>query len=80
MNAAQKEEIVSKLAGTSGLSDSSVCDEYSISLEDLEELMLDARYERCSECDWWCEISELVDDDSEPCPCESCRGGGRNAD
>jgi len=29
--------------------------------------------ERCSECDTWCEPSELVDEENEPCPCEGCR-------
>lgn len=29
--------------------------------------------ELCSECDTWCEPSELVDEDNEPCSCERCR-------
>lgn len=29
--------------------------------------------ERCSGCDWWYYIHDLVDENSEPTVCESCR-------
>ena len=32
--------------------------------------------ERCPECEWWCKISDLVDDDGEPCPCSNCKPRG----
>ena len=73
MTTEEIDQITQKLSGTSGIYDSGICEEHGISNEELEELMVDAGYERCSECEWWCETSELVDDESEPCPCDSCR-------
>ena len=37
------------------------------------EAAIGEHIERCSHCDTWCEPSELVDEDNEPCPCEECR-------
>ena len=66
-------KIVEKLEGTSGVGENNICEEYDLSMEDLEELMLDNNYGRCPECEWWCECGELVDEDGEPCECTSCR-------
>lgn len=68
---------MSKLANTSGANEAELCDQFGIELEDLEKIMLNANWERCPECDWWCECGELVDEESEPCACEQCRGGKR---
>lgn len=67
-----KQAVISKLAG-SAMGETSLCDECGVSMEDLEEIMTDAGYERCSECEWWCECGELLDDDSNVVACESCR-------
>lgn len=40
----------------------------------IEEKIGDLNLERCCDCDWWCEAGELVDEDGEVVPCESCRG------
>lgn len=72
-----KKKIVERLAGSAGIDESAICDEYGIELEDLEDLMVDSGYERCSECEWWCETGELVGEDCEVQPCDSCRGGSR---
>lgn len=40
---------------------------------DISNLESDLDIERCPECDWWCETGELVDEDCNPCECESCR-------
>jgi len=64
--------IIITLADTCML-DNQLCDEIQTSLEHIEEVMTNAGYERCSECETWCETSELVDEESEPCPCENCR-------
>lgn len=61
------EDVVARLAGTADY----LID--GLDIEDLEEIMAEAGYERCPECECWTEISELVDDESEPCPCGGCR-------
>lgn len=68
-----KDAIIKRLAGTAGDAEGILCDEYKITIEDIEEIMVDAGYERCSECEWWCEVGELVDENSDVQPCESCR-------
>ncbi len=42
---------------------------------DVESLIADENLERCSDCDWWCEAGELVDEDGDECACPSCRTG-----
>lgn len=46
---------------------------YGIELEQIEELMEDANYERCPECGNWVEAGELSGDDSEDRPCYNCQ-------
>ena len=52
----------------------SIADRIKISEIEAEDLMLSANLEQCSECGWWCEWSELLDDTEEPAPCSGCRG------
>ncbi len=60
-------KIVERLQGTSNNNIE------GLSIEEIEEIMLDAGYERCPECDVWVECGELIDDNDEQCSCESCR-------
>lgn len=60
--------VIKKLAGTA---------DYlieGISIDEIEEIMANSNYERCCECEVWCEAGELVDENSDPCPCSNCRG------
>lgn len=66
-------EIVRKLDGTCGEADEFVIEEFGITQEQIEEIMAEENYEKCPECQMWVEAYELVDDDSEECPCDNCR-------
>ena len=46
----------------------------ALEVEDLEDMLLDLGIERCPDCGWWMESSELVDEDSEVVGCDQCRG------
>lgn len=37
------------------------------------EAELDTYIERCSECDWWCEVGELASESGDTQPCDNCR-------
>lgn len=39
---------------------------------EITDMMLDHNYERCPRCRWFVEVSELLDDNSEPKPCDQC--------
>lgn len=62
-----KEQIASRLAGTSDY----LID--GVSISEVEEVMAEAGYERCPDCEIWVEINDLVDEEDEPCACSSCR-------
>lgn len=66
------DKIVEQLAGTSN-SWCAASEDAGIEIEAIEEIMLNANYERCPECDWWVECSELLDDNGELTVCENCR-------
>lgn len=69
----QKQKIADRLSGTSGSYDEKVLEEYGIEeIGDLEEIMGDMGYERCEGCGWWCENSELSEDEEEGL-CDDCR-------
>jgi uncharacterized protein (UPF0212 family) len=53
--------------------DSFVLAEYGLEMEELEEIMANVGYERCPECESWCETGELVDEEGDPCSCSWCR-------
>jgi hypothetical protein len=59
--------IVKRLSGTSNY----LID--GVSISEVEEVMAEAGYERCPDCETWVEINDLVDEDDEPCVCSSCR-------
>ena len=71
-----KERLVGKLEGTSDYVTAELLDEVgapaSASVEDGDEAMVNANFERCCDCDWWCECGELVDEDGEEQPCTGC--------
>lgn len=51
-----------------------LADKYGISIEDVEQIMIDAGYERCESCDYWFEASETLGDNDEPLyTCKQCR-------
>lgn len=60
------EEIVDRLSGTSDYQID------GIDWEDIAEVMLAANYQTCPECGVWCELCELVDEDSNICTCFGC--------
>jgi hypothetical protein len=70
----QKFDIESSIAGTPGLGSTyeRMMEKYDITEEDIEEVMADAGWERCPECDWFVECSELVDAEGEDTACDSC--------
>lgn len=49
--------------------------ETGMEVEDLEELLLNNNVEKCSNCDWFTDSYNLLDDDGEidGC-CDNCRG------
>ena len=63
----QENAIVLRLMNTS-IQDLRICDDYEVDLEDVEEVMVNAGWERCSVCDVWTEVGSLNADDE----CESC--------
>jgi hypothetical protein len=77
MTAEQKIKFANALAGTADSVERAVemigLDPDDFEPDDLEVIAAEQGYERCEECDWWCETGELVDDDGEVVPCESCR-------
>lgn len=68
----QKDEIVERLAGTSGTYDHTTAEEYGIEYEDVEEIMDDAGYFRCEECEWWCEDADRAEEAEESNTCIDC--------
>lgn len=48
--------------------------EYGFTAAEITDMMLDYSYERCPACRWFVEVGELLDDDSEPKPCDQCCG------
>lgn len=57
--------------------ESEIADTYNITVEQIEEIMVDAGCERCETCDYWFEASETIDENNEPTyQCESCRKYG----
>lgn len=44
-----------------------------VSISEVEEVMANAGYERCPECETWVEINDLVDEDDDECVCSGCR-------
>ncbi|MFG1270792.1 hypothetical protein V5F40_22840 [Xanthobacter sp. DSM 14520] len=49
-----------------------ISDALAVSDDQVEDLLLDAGLERCSDCEWWCEVGELIGEDGMPSPCPSC--------
>ena len=47
---------------------------YNLQIEEIEEIMINAGYERCELCDYWFEMSEMLDENDEPIyKCIRCR-------
>ena len=42
-------------------------------VEEVDEQLLAMSLEKCPFCGWWCESSELVDEDDEVVGCGQCR-------
>lgn len=51
-------------------------EEFDLSIDEIEEIMLDANYERCPECEWFVECGELIDANMEERPCYDCQPYG----
>ncbi len=67
-----KERIVEKLVGQDH-TEVSLSIEFKISIEEIEEIMVDAGYERCESCDYWFEASETLGENDEPLyKCQQC--------
>lgn len=68
------EEVVEQLAGT--------C---NTEIEDMDtdeviEIMVDAGYEICPECEWWVEQGELMNEDDVHTSCDNCGNNIQNPD
>lgn len=50
-----------------------IAERLAVDEDQVEDLMLDAGLERCSDCEWWWWVGELIGDDGRPTTCESCR-------
>lgn len=66
----QKAAIVDHLSGTSGVYDAATCEEYSLEMSELEQIMEDGEWLRCEQCGWWVETCETNDNGN----CEECAG------
>lgn len=69
------EQVANDLQGTSDSIEQSLerlklDDKYNA--EDVEA-ELDQFIERCGECDWWCEVGELADENGDTQSCDNCR-------
>ncbi len=68
-----KENVVNDLSGQNH-TEMDMVDKYDISIEDAEEIMVEAGYERCELCDYWFETGEMVDENNQPLyECPQCR-------
>ena len=47
--------------------------EFDLDIEEIEEIMLDANYERCPECENFVECGELADAEGDERPCFNCK-------
>ena len=45
---------------------------FDLEVDEIEDIMADANYERCPECGWFKECGELVDAEGEPRACSEC--------
>ena len=68
------EEVVQQLAGT--------CE---TEIEDMDtdeviEIMVDAGYEICPECEWWVEQGKLMNEDDVHTSCDNCGNNIQNPD
>lgn len=68
----QKDEIVERLAGTSGTYDNATAQEYGIERDDIDEIMDDAGYFCCEECEWWYEEADRAEEAEENNTCIGC--------
>lgn len=69
-----KSNIVNALSGQNS-TECYLSDIYEISIEDIEQIMIDEGYERCEVCDYWFEASETLGENDEPLySCKQCRG------
>lgn len=67
------DEIIESLIGQNW-TEVELSSKYDVTIEHIEELMVENGYERCEVCDYWFEMSETIDEDDEPTYCcESCR-------
>jgi hypothetical protein len=65
-------EIVDMLSGQN-YTELSVADKFEVTIEQVEQVMVDAGYERCVLCDHWYETYEFVDGDNEQRDtCDQC--------
>jgi hypothetical protein len=70
-----KADIIDRVANQ-GDGESWAMSAFDLELEEVEEIMEDANYERCPDCGHWVEAGELADDDCEPRPCYNCKPRG----
>jgi hypothetical protein len=46
---------------------------FDLEIDEIEDIMLEANYERCPECGWFVECGELVDANMNSRPCSDCK-------
>ena len=66
---AEKHAVADELVGTAS-SGQAIADRYGVSILEVEAAAEECEVKMCANCGWWCETSELNEDDN----CEDCRG------
>ena len=69
------DEIRSRLGNSYGDEDvfESIAEKFGISVEEVQENMVDSGWERCPDCEQIVECGELADEDGEEQACDECR-------
>jgi hypothetical protein len=72
MDAETKRKLIDTLDGRCSIEDGNICDKFEIDINELDEIMGEAGYERCCECGYWCLRSEMTEDGDTDYKCDQC--------
>lgn len=71
LTAAEKNTLAHTIA-YQGDGESQARNQYNLGPEEIDELMLENEFERCTGCDWYVEIFQLLTDDCVIKLCDEC--------
>jgi DNA-directed RNA polymerase subunit RPC12/RpoP len=71
LTAKQRAEVVDRVAHQ-GDGMAWAMNQFDLEVDEVEDIMLDANYERCPGCGWFVECGELVDADDAERECSNC--------